>query len=586
MPRADDKLQSDRRWLRRHARRVARSPGSVDDLVQETYLTALSRPPPEGPMRPWLLGVLRKLAWGEARSDRRRAHREEVFHRTEPSVAELDPLVTYGVDPARLRATVESLPEPFRSTVEQRFIEGLSCAEIARAAGVPAGTVRWRQSRALEMLRAELEPPARRTRRGLLWLPLLGVERAAAVGRRVVSAPGRRGALALVGAVLVLVVATLGADGPPLDPASPAARPVPASSTTARQGAGAFGVPTLAPASQSMFVSLVPGDLDEEELIGFGAIGDEDEPATRTSRSGGQGAPGGAPRDLYDCAEVDGELRCERQPVVADQPGGPVCVILERSLHALDRGLSRAPRARSLHGETFLRAARLADLLLAAELGCALAAEPDEEEKKSERGGGGDVARREASPEIAEPTCRSEDDASGRTCTTCTDEHGAETTVCAPVDCEAATRTDGTPCTTCTDADGVVESDCEVPPPTGCDQVLGGLDVFTLEILPILAGDVDLNRPEEEALTGCVRGPCHGQPRPGGFEIDLDGAPEGNLARFACFVDLARPEASQILVCPTGDERCRVLPHPGGDWGGPGDLNYERVLAFIRAAGP
>lgn len=588
MPRPDDELRSDRRWLRRHARRVARSSGSVDDLVQETYLTALSRPPPDGPMRPWLLGVLRKLAWGEARSDRRRAHREEVFHRTEPSAAEPDPLVTFGIDPARLRETVERLPEPFRSTVEQRFLEGLSCAEIARAAGVPAGTVRWRQSRALEMLRAELEPPARRSRRGVLWLPLVGVERAAAVGRRLAAAPGRRGGLAVVAAALVLFVASLGADRPRLDPSDSAARLAQVSPATAHPTAGASPIPTLALASPSTLLDLAAHDPDEEELMSFTELGAEDEQGRWSRRSRGPASPAARPRELYDCAEVDGELRCERQPVPSERPEAPVCAILARSLDALERGLFRALRGRSLHGEAFLRAARLADQLLAAELGCSLVLEPDEDRKRGGGGGREGSAAAGEDPEVASPTCRTEDDPSGRTCTTCTDARGVETTVCAPVDCEAATRADGTPCTTCTDADGLVESDCEViPPPTGCDQVLDGLEAFALEIVPILTGAIDLNESADSTYGGCARGPCHGSPRPDGLDVRVDAAPEDNLASFACFVDLARPEDSLVLLCGLGDERCLGGLHPGVQpWSGVDDLNYQRVLAFIRAAAP
>ncbi len=113
------------------------------------------------------------------------------------------------------------------------------------------------------------------------------------------------------------------------------------------------------------------------------------------------------------------------------------------------------------------------------------------------------------------------------------------------------------------------------------------IEVFADEILPILSGEIDLNDPDGEPITGCTRGPCHGNPRPDGFYLDLSDTPENNVERFACFVDLERPRRSQILVCPSNDERCATHPHPGPEvFTGPDDLNYRRILAYIRASRP
>ncbi len=111
------------------------------------------------------------------------------------------------------------------------------------------------------------------------------------------------------------------------------------------------------------------------------------------------------------------------------------------------------------------------------------------------------------------------------------------------------------------------------------------LAVFSDEILPLLRGDVDFNDPGGGggATTGCTRGPCHGTDRgPGILYLSptLDDA--RNLANFACFVDLANPSSSEVLLCPLDDARCRRHPHPGQDvFGGADDLNYQRLLAFL-----
>ena len=590
MPRPDEKLESNQRWLKRLARRMARSPASAEDLVQETYLTALSKPPPDGPMRPWLHGVMRKLAWGEVRSGRRRAQREECFQLTGASVAEPDPLLAYGIDRARLRSLVEGLPEPFRSTVEQRFVEGLSCVEIADAAGVPAGTVRWRQSRALELLRAELERPRRRARRGLLWLPLVGLERAMAAGPRVLGVSGRaRTGLALVGIALVVALASLAGGDAPASRVPAAEARKSGMSLEASAAAGKIEQDTLEPAVVATPVSSSRRGAPGDAIAGARRARRDRASRSRSSRAGSGAAPDRLARDLYDCTEADGDVRCVREPVADDPLAGPVCIILDRSLGALARARSAAP-GRSIDEAAFLRAARLANLFLAAELGCALSPEPEREER---HGGGATGRTPQAGPPEREPSCQTEEDDSGRSCTTCTDALGAATTVCAPVDCEASTRTDGSPCTVCTDADGQTESDCELesePEPEsesgGCESVLRDVDLFAGEILPILTGDLDLNDPEGAPAFGCTRGPCHASPGSSALYLDPADTPDNNLERFACFVDLARPQDSQILICPMNDERCATWPHPGDDhFSGPDDLNYQRILTFIQSAG-
>lgn len=126
------------------------------------------------------------------------------------------------------------------------------------------------------------------------------------------------------------------------------------------------------------------------------------------------------------------------------------------------------------------------------------------------------------------------------------------------------------------------------PPPPGCmDAGSFNLAVFRDEIMPILRGDHDLNDPDSgRVTTGCTRGPCHGTERePGTLYLAEDAPPEDNLLRFACFVDLANPSASQVLVCPLDLPGCTVTPHPGDDiYSGVKDRNYQRVLSYLYAS--
>src|SRR6185436_7107507 len=103
---------------------------------------------------------------------------------------------------------VAELDEPFRSTILLCYGEGLEPSEVARRLGVPAGTVRWRLKRALDLLRERLDARHDGDRRR--WVLLL-----APAGRRHRPRAGRwlvRGALTAGGvAALVLLTLALGA---------------------------------------------------------------------------------------------------------------------------------------------------------------------------------------------------------------------------------------------------------------------------------------------------------------------------------------------------------------------------------------
>ncbi len=121
----------------------------------------------------------------------------------------------------------------------------------------------------------------------------------------------------------------------------------------------------------------------------------------------------------------------------------------------------------------------------------------------------------------------------------------------------------------------------------GCaDPAQLDLAVFRDEILPILRGDVNLNPGDDQGIaTGCTRGPCHGQPRPGSLTLIPTDPPEVQLANFACFVSLTSPVSSQVLLCPRNHPGCAKSPHPGDELlVGVDDLNYQRLLSFLFSA--
>ncbi len=143
-------------WARDLARRLV-GEGEADEVLQETWLAALRRPPRAGgDPRPWLGRVLGSAARQRARRRRRVEAREAAAARDEalPSAAEL---AARAESQGLLIEAVLALDEPLRETLLLRYFEGLTGAEIARRSGVPAGTVRWRLHSALAELRAHLE---------------------------------------------------------------------------------------------------------------------------------------------------------------------------------------------------------------------------------------------------------------------------------------------------------------------------------------------------------------------------------------------------------------------------------------------
>lgn len=419
-------------------------------------------------MRPWLRSVMRKLAFGHSRSETRRAQREEIFYQHAPLNTEPDPLLEYGVDRQRLAEALETLPESYRSTLVQRYVEGRSCAEIAREEKVPAGTIRARQTRALALLRSELvdqQQRSRRTRRArMLWLlPALGIERAAAaVSRGLLALSGKS---KLVGLVFVGLAVALGFhlfDEPRQDPSTG-----PGAAQSAAAGlqfaGGSSGVwsemqraqrertERLLAAARARFLDTGSSDLSSPSLPGN--AGPRERAARRSRGAGIDDESHPATRLLEDCwRDERGELRCLEPPMTPNLPGRPTCDLLNRNLAFIDT--TRSTQLMNIsYANRFLTAALLANMAVATNMGCQL--EPDSPD--------GSGLGRDGLAEIDDPTCETHDGMNGGACTTCIDATGIATTVCAPADCYAQELADGTICTTCADQTGTTNSVCVDP---------------------------------------------------------------------------------------------------------------------------
>ncbi|MGE3174660.1 MAG: sigma-70 family RNA polymerase sigma factor [Planctomycetota bacterium] len=229
-----DRLLAQSAWLRRLAARLVDDHGAADDLVQDTLVTALERPPADaatdGRLRGWLASVLRTRAGMRRRADVRRTAREHHVARAD----RIDPAPATGTaDDAiaaqrRLLDALATLPARDREVVVLRFFDDLPPRRIAQRLGTTSDAVRTRLSRALATLRLRLVP-AHGDRRALALalLPLLPRGAPPAAGLLPITLllmnAKSKALLALLGLGLgtTLTLLTFGqADTPPADAAS------------------------------------------------------------------------------------------------------------------------------------------------------------------------------------------------------------------------------------------------------------------------------------------------------------------------------------------------------------------------------
>jgi RNA polymerase sigma factor (sigma-70 family) len=159
--------------LRRLATRLA-DPGAADDLVQSTWVRALEhgaaavRAPAS-----WLRQIMRNEHRMTIRGSLRTRAREQAVVAIEDDGDDVE-VAAQAREVARIVGElVDDLDDEVRDVVRQRYFDGLSAAEIARARSIPAGTVRWRLKTGIDRLRAQLD--ARYGERALwagLFVPL------------------------------------------------------------------------------------------------------------------------------------------------------------------------------------------------------------------------------------------------------------------------------------------------------------------------------------------------------------------------------------------------------------------------------
>jgi RNA polymerase sigma factor (sigma-70 family) len=155
--------------VRRHApaiqryviRRIGRE--QAEDVVAETFLTAFRQRAgyrDDGrDCLPWLYGIATRLVhrhWRTEIKQLRVLARTGADPVTEPFTERVDAEVTAGAAKRRLAAALAKLPASQRDALLLLVWADLTYEQIAKATGVPLGTVQSRISRARRQLRAQL----------------------------------------------------------------------------------------------------------------------------------------------------------------------------------------------------------------------------------------------------------------------------------------------------------------------------------------------------------------------------------------------------------------------------------------------
>ncbi len=130
---------------------LVRDPAAAEDMLQETFLTAIEhaeRYDRARPLVPWLVGILTNHA---------RRHRRAAARAPDPArLPRREASDADGELAARVAERIDALPDRYRQIVFLRLRFGMEPAAIADLLGMAPATVRTRLHRGIEKIRARL----------------------------------------------------------------------------------------------------------------------------------------------------------------------------------------------------------------------------------------------------------------------------------------------------------------------------------------------------------------------------------------------------------------------------------------------
>jgi len=163
-------IKANNRRLYRLARGILRNDDEAEDVVQETYVRALTHLAEfrgESSLSTWLSRIAMNEALGRLRRQRPGVELSSLPSCTLEAQIIQFPLLSATDDPERTMAqreiqhvvegAIDELPEPFRMVFITRVVEGMNVEETADILGLKPETVKTRLHRARTMLRDNVE---------------------------------------------------------------------------------------------------------------------------------------------------------------------------------------------------------------------------------------------------------------------------------------------------------------------------------------------------------------------------------------------------------------------------------------------
>jgi RNA polymerase sigma-70 factor, ECF subfamily len=163
-------IKGNNRRLYRLARGILRNDNEAEDVVQETYVRALTHLAEfrgDSSLSTWLSRIAMNEALGRLRRQRPAVELSSLPSGTLEAQIIQFPLLSATDDPERTMAqrqiqhivegAIDELPAPFRMVFITRVIEGMNVEETADILGLKPETVKTRLHRARTMLRDNVE---------------------------------------------------------------------------------------------------------------------------------------------------------------------------------------------------------------------------------------------------------------------------------------------------------------------------------------------------------------------------------------------------------------------------------------------
>lgn len=145
--------------MRAYALRVLNASAEVDDVVQESFVTAWQRLPElsePAKVKSWLMRIVSRKAVDRLRAGRPHVDIDDVDHEA-PSHSSPPRVAEARAEVEALSAALRELPDEQRECWVLREIGGCAYDEIAEQVGVPVSTVRGLLARARKYIIVRME---------------------------------------------------------------------------------------------------------------------------------------------------------------------------------------------------------------------------------------------------------------------------------------------------------------------------------------------------------------------------------------------------------------------------------------------